>query len=76
MVMVQGQISTMALEKRAGELRQREMQNLPPSTSSLPRPSSALVSHLYKVFLTHGLPNDTFCPATYSIGEIVLENSG
>ena len=42
MVMVQGQTSTMALEKRAGELRQREMQNLPPSTSSLPRPSSHL----------------------------------
>ena len=38
--------------------------------------TSALVSHLYGVFPTHGFPNDTLFPATYSIGEVVLENSG
>ena len=38
--------------------------------------TSALVSHLYGVFPTHGFPNDTFFPSTYSIGEVVLENSG
>ena len=34
------------------------------------------MSHLYGVFPTHGFPNDTFFPSTYSIGEVVLENSG
>ena len=38
--------------------------------------TSSLVSHLYGVFPTHGFPNDTLFPATYSIGEVVLENSG
>ena len=33
--------------------------------------TSALVSHLYKVFLTHGFPNDTLFPATYSSGYAV-----
>ena len=55
-----------------------EKEFIPTFTSTFPETefTSALVSHLYKVFLTHGFPNDTFFPATYSIGEVVLENSG
>ena len=75
MVMAQGQISDQyngtGEESRGtvtrGDAGPPSFHLLSPETEF----TSALVSHLYKVFLTHGFPNDTFFPATYSSGYAV-----